>query len=69
LVLVVQKANWICQILYRNCLLKHVIEEKIKKINIKNDKNEEEDVSSYWMTFNEGRRYWNLKQKALDRPL
>jgi hypothetical protein len=36
-----RKANWICHILRRNCLLKHVIEGKLEgRI----------DVSSYWMT-------------------
>jgi hypothetical protein len=35
--------------LRRNCLLKHVIEGKIEG-GIKVTGNEEEDVSSYWMT-------------------
>ena len=39
-----KKANWVGQILRRNCLLKRVIEGKVEdKIQ------EEEDVSSYWM--------------------
>jgi hypothetical protein len=40
-----RKANWIDHILYRNCLLKHVIEGKIE-----GREDEEEDVTSYWMT-------------------
>jgi hypothetical protein len=29
----------------------------------------EEDVSSYWMTLRKKRRYWNLKEEALDCTL
>jgi hypothetical protein len=36
--------HWICHILRRNCLLKHVIERE------KGRENEEGDVNSYWMT-------------------
>jgi len=44
-----RKANWIGHILRRNCLLKQVIEGKIKRtMEVKED--EEEDVRSYWMT-------------------
>jgi hypothetical protein len=44
-----RKANWIGHILRRNCLLKHVIEGKLEgRIEMRED--EEEDVSSYWMT-------------------
>jgi hypothetical protein len=42
-----RKANWIGHILRKNCLLKHVIEGKIEQ---KLQEDEEEDVSSYWMT-------------------
>jgi hypothetical protein len=35
--------------LRRNCLLKHVIEGKIEKM-IETREDEEEDISSYWMT-------------------
>ena len=45
-----RKANWI---LCRNCLLKQVIEGKIKgEMEVKKD--EEEDVRSYWMTLRKG---------------
>ena len=44
-----RKANWIGHSLHRNYLLKHVIEVKIEgRIEVKTD--EEEDVSSYWIT-------------------
>jgi len=26
-----RKTNWICQILYRNCLLEHIIEDRKKR--------------------------------------
>jgi hypothetical protein len=58
-----RKANWIGHILRRNCLLKHVIEGKIEG-RWKLRKDEEEGISSYWM-----RRYWKLKEEALDRTL
>ena len=48
-----RKANWIGHILRRNCLLKQVIEGKIKgEVEVKKD--EEEDVRSYWMTLRTG---------------
>ena len=48
-----RKANWIGHILRRNCLLKQVIEEKIKgEIEVKKDK--EEGVRSYWTTLRTG---------------
>ena len=40
-----RKANWIGHNLCRNCLLEHIIEGKIEGMI-----NEEEDVSSYWIT-------------------
>jgi hypothetical protein len=40
-----RKANWIGHILRRDCLLRHVIDGKIK-----GTEDEEEDISSYWMT-------------------
>jgi len=41
-----RKANWIGHILSRNCLLKQVIEGKIKG----EIEDEEEDLGNYWMT-------------------
>ena len=46
-----------------NCLVKDAIEETIE-----GKRDEEKDVSNYWMTLRK-KRYWNLKQKALDRTL
>jgi hypothetical protein len=40
-----KNVNWIVHILRRNRLLKHLIEDKIQGCE-----EEEEDVSSYWMT-------------------
>jgi hypothetical protein len=63
-----RKANWIGQILRRNCLLKHVIEGKlegrvemtgrrgIRRKQLLND-------------LKEKRGYRSLKEEALDRPL
>jgi hypothetical protein len=45
-------ANWIRHILRTNCLLKHATEEKIED-RIKRREDEEEEVSSYWMTLKE----------------
>jgi hypothetical protein len=39
------KVKWIGNILHRNCLLKHLIKEKIRRME-----DEEEDISSYWIT-------------------
>ena len=48
-----RRANWIGHILRRNCLLKQVIEGKIKgEMEVPDD--EEEDVRSYWMTLSTG---------------
>jgi hypothetical protein len=44
------KAKLISHILRRNCLLKHIIDGKIEGMG---REEEEEDVSSYWIT---GRR-------------
>ena len=40
-----RKANWIGHILRRNCLLKHVIEGKIRE-----RRKWQEDIRNYWMT-------------------
>ena len=46
------KANWIGHILGRNCLLKQVIEGKIKgEMEVTR---REEDVGNYWMTLRTG---------------
>jgi hypothetical protein len=48
-----RKANWIGHILRRNCLIKQVIEVKIKG-EMEVTKDEEEDVGSYWKTLRTG---------------
>jgi hypothetical protein len=50
-----RKANWICEILRRKYLPKHVSEGNIEEKNRK-----EGDVSSYWMTFRRN-RHWKFK--------
>ena len=45
-----RKANWIGHTLRRNCLLKQVIEGKIKG----EMEDEEEDIRGYWMTLKTG---------------
>jgi hypothetical protein len=63
-----RKANWIGHILRRNCLLKHVIEGKLEgRIEMtgrlgRRRKQLLDDLK-------EKRRYWKLKEEALDRTL
>jgi hypothetical protein len=60
-----RKANWIGHILRRNCLLKHVIEGKLegrKGIRGRRRKQLLDDLK-------EKRRYWKLKEEALDHYL
>jgi hypothetical protein len=45
--ILIRKTNWSGHMLRRNCLLIHVIER------YKGQEDEEEDVSSYWMTLKE----------------
>ena len=48
-----RKANWIGQILHKNCLLKQVIEGKIKgKIEV--TKRQGRGVRSYWTSLSTG---------------
>ena len=60
-----RKANWIGHILRRNCLLKHVTEGKIEGQKWREE--EEGGVRSYLVTLR--KRYWKLKDGALDRTL
>ena len=48
-----RKANWIGHILRRKCLLKQVIEGKIKG-EMEVTRGREEDVRNYWMTLRTG---------------
>jgi hypothetical protein len=60
------KANWIGHILRRNCLLRQVIEGKIKEgieVTVRRGRRRRKLLDD----LNEGRGYSNLKQEALDR--
>jgi hypothetical protein len=59
-----KKVNWIGHILRRNCLLKHVTEGKIEMTGRRGRRRKKllDDL-------NEKRRYWKLKEEALDRTL
>jgi hypothetical protein len=59
-----RKANWIGNILHRNCLLKHVIEGKLQgRIEMTGRRKQLLDDPK------EKRRYWKFKEEALDRTL
>jgi len=62
------KAEWIGHILGRNCLLKHVIEGKIEgEIVVMGRLGRR--YNQVLDDFKEVRRYWKLKEEALDRTL
>jgi hypothetical protein len=64
----IRKTNWIGHILRRNCLLKHVIEGKLEGTiemtgrRVRRSKQLLDDLK-------ERRRYWKMKEEALDRTL
>jgi hypothetical protein len=61
-----RKANWIGHILCRNCLLKHVIEEKLEgRIEMTGRRGRRR--KQLLDDLKEKRRYLKLKEKALDR--
>jgi hypothetical protein len=61
-----RKANWIGHILRRNCLLKQVIEGKIKgRIEVMGRRGRRR--KQLLDDLKEKRRYWKLKEEALDR--
>jgi hypothetical protein len=63
-----RKASWICHILRRNCLLKHVIEGKVEgRIEMTGRRGRRR--KKLLDDLNETRRYWKLKEEALDRTL
>jgi hypothetical protein len=63
-----RKANWIGHILRRNCLLKRVIEGKIKgRIEMTGRRGRRR--KQLLDDLKEKRRYWKLKEKVLDRTL
>jgi hypothetical protein len=63
-----RKANWIGHILRRNCLLKHVIEEKLEgriKMTGRRGRRRKQLLDD----LKEKKRYWKLKEEALDCTL
>jgi hypothetical protein len=61
-----RKANWIGHILRRNCLLKHVIEGKLEgRIEMTGRRGMR--LKQLLDDLKETRRYWKLKEEALDR--
>jgi hypothetical protein len=63
-----RKANWIGHILGRNCLLKHVIEEKVEG-RIEMTGRRRRIRKQLLDDLKEKRRYWELKEEALDSTL
>jgi hypothetical protein len=63
-----RKANWIGHILRRNCLLKHVIEEKLEG-RIEMTERRGRRRKQLLDDLKGKRRYWKLKEAALDRTL
>jgi hypothetical protein len=63
-----RKANWIGHILHRNCLLKHVIKGKLEgRIEMTGIRGRRRKQLLY--DLKEKRRYWKLKEEALDCTL
>jgi hypothetical protein len=58
-----RKANWIDHILRRNCLLKHVIEGKLEGRKGRRGRRRKQLLDD----LKEKKRYWKLKEEALDR--
>jgi hypothetical protein len=63
-----RKAKWIGHILHRNCLLKHVIEGKIEgRTEMMGGRGRRR--KQLLDDLKENRRYWKLKEEALDHTL
>jgi hypothetical protein len=63
-----RKGNWIGDILRRNCLLKHITEEKIEEgIEVKGKRGRRS--KQILDDLKETKGYWKLKKDALDRTL
>ena len=65
----IERANWIGHILRMNCPLKHIIEGKIEE---RREVTEIREMRCKQLLFDEGyekRRYWKLKDEALDLTL
>jgi hypothetical protein len=63
-----RKANWIGHILRRNCLLKHMIEGMLEG-RIETKERRRRRRKQLLDDLKEKRRYWKLKEEALDRTL
>ena len=63
-----RKANWIGHILCRNCLLRRVIEEKVK-VGIEVTGSRGRSCRKLLDDLKERRRYSHLKKEALDRTM
>jgi len=63
-----RKANWICHILRRNCLLQRVIEGKIQR-GIEVTEKQGRRRMKLLDDFKERRGYSHLKEEALDRTM
>jgi hypothetical protein len=59
-----RKVNWIGHILRRNCLLKHIIEGKIRGTRRRGRRRKQ-----LLDEMKETRRYWKLKEEVQDRTL
>jgi len=62
------KANWTGHILRRNCLILHVMERNIEgrvEVTERRGRRRKKPLGG----LKKKRRYWKLKEKALDRPL
>jgi hypothetical protein len=63
-----RKANWIGHILSRNCLVKHMIEGKLEgRIEMMGRRGRRR--KQLLDVLEENRRYWKLKEEALDRTM
>ena len=65
-----RKANWIGHILHRNCLLKQVIEGKIKggiEVTGRRGRRRGRRRWKFLVDLKEGRGYFHMKEEALDR--
>jgi hypothetical protein len=61
-----RKANWIGHISSRNCLIKHIIEGKIKEeLKVTGRQGRRRKQLLEYLT--ETRGYWKLKEEVLDR--
>jgi hypothetical protein len=64
----IRKANWICHVLLRNCLLKHVLEGKLEgRTEMRGRRGRR--CKQLLDDLKEKRGYWKLKEEELDRTV